>query len=95
MSDREIAWTPERQNTLQAAEDGELHWFNPGGLGGCYIQREQFLFAPENRHPALLLKLAEALVHAEPILVGGQGRRRVRITSRGMELLTKWRARPL
>lgn len=95
MSDREIAWTPERQATLQAAEEGELHWFNPGGLGGCYIQRGQFVFATEKRHPVLPLKLANAVVHAESIMVGHQGRRRVRITSAGMALLAKWRARKL
>lgn len=95
MSERELAYTPERHATLQAAEDGELHWFNPGGLGGSYIQREAFIHRPEQRHPVLLLKLANALVHAEPIIVGHQGRRRVRITSAGMDLLKKWRARSL
>jgi hypothetical protein len=94
MSDREIAWTPDRQDTLQAAEDGELHWFNPCGLGGSYIQREQFVRVPEGKHPALLVA-ANALVHAEHIMVGSQGRRRVRITSAGLALLAKWRARKM
>lgn len=93
MSEREIAWTPDRQDALQAAEDGDLHWFNPGGLGGSYIQREVFVHDRESRHPVLLLMAAQALVHAEPIMVGSQGRRRVRITSAGMDLLAKWRAK--
>lgn len=90
---REIAWTPERQATLQAAVDGELHYFNPGGLGGSYICREVFVRAPENRHPVRPLVEARALVHAEHIMVGSQGRRRLRVTSRGADLLAKWRAR--
>jgi hypothetical protein len=94
-SEREIAWTSDRQDTLMAAENGELHWFNPGGLGGSYIQRETFVHKPDGRHPVLLLLAAQALVHGEHILVGHQGRRRVRITSRGADLLTKWRARSL
>src|SRR4051812_40859631 len=97
MSDgeREIAWTPDRQDTLTAAENGDLHWFNPGGLGGSYIQRETFVHKREGQHPVLLLLAAQAIVHAEPIIVGPQGRRRVRITSRGADLLAKWRARSL
>lgn len=95
MSDRELAYTPERYATLQAAEDGDLHWFNPGGLGGSYIQRETFVHRPEAQHPVLLLMLADALVHAEPIVVGHQGRRRVRVTSAGADLLRKWRTRSL
>lgn len=90
---REITWTPERQAALQAAEDGQLHFFNPGGLGGSYIQREAFVFAKEDRHPVRLLLAAQALVHGEHIMVGHQGRRRLRVTSRGADLLTKWRAR--
>lgn len=93
MSDREIAWTPDRQATLQAALDGDLHLFNPGGLGGSYICREVFVRKPENRHPVRALMMANALVHAEHIMVGSQGRRRVRVTSAGLDLLAKWRAR--
>lgn len=95
MSERELAYTPERHASLQAAEDGDLHWFNPGGLGGSYIQREAFVYAVEGRHPVELLVKAAAIVHAEHIMVGSQGRRRVRITSAGLELLRKWRARQL
>lgn len=95
MSDREIAYTPERHATLQAAMDGELHAFNPGGLGVSYIQRETYVRAPENRHPVRLLLAAQALVHAEHIMVGHQGRRRLRVTSAGADLLAKWRARSL
>lgn len=95
MSDREIAWTPDRQDTLQAAEDGELHFFNPGGLGGSYICRGAFVRKLENRHPVRLLMLANALTHAEHIMVGSQGRRRVRITKAGVDLLAKWRAKKL
>jgi hypothetical protein len=90
---REIAWTPERQETLQAALDGELHWFNPGGLGGSYIQREVFVRKPQDRHPPLLLLAAKAIVHGEYIMIGNQGRRRLRVTSKGADLLAKWRAR--
>jgi len=93
MSDREIAWTPDRLDALQAAEDGELYLFNPGGLGASYISRERFVHFTENRHPVRLLLAAQALVHAEPITIKGQGRRRVRITSRGADLLAKWRSR--
>lgn len=90
---REIAWTPERQQTLQAAEEGEVHFFNPGGLGGSYICREVFVHKPEDRHPVRLLLAAEAIVHGEHIMVGHQGRRRLRVTSKGADLLAKWRAR--
>jgi cell wall-associated NlpC family hydrolase len=93
MNEREIAWTPERQETLQAALDGDLHFFNPGGLGGSYIQRGQFVHKPENKHPVRLLMLAQALVHGEHIMVGHQGRRRLRVTSKGADLLAKWRAK--
>ena len=95
MSDREIAWTPEREATLQAALDGELHAFNPGGLGVSYICREAFVRAPENRHPVRLLLAAQARVHGESIVVGHQGRRRLRVTSKGADLLARWRARQL
>lgn len=95
MSDREIAYTPERHATLQAAMDGELHAFNPGGLGVSYIQREAYVRAPENRHPVRLLLAAQALVHAEPILISGQGRRRLRVTSVGADLLAKWREKAM
>jgi hypothetical protein len=95
MSDREIAYTPERHATLQAAMDGELHAFNPGGLGVSYIQREIFVRASENRHPVRLLLAAQALVHGEHIMVGHQGRRRLRVTSMGADLLAKWRAKAL
>lgn len=90
---RELAWTPERQATLQAAEDGDLHSFNPGGLGRSYIQREVFVYGPDDRHPVLLLLAAEAIVHGEHIMVGHQGRHRLRVTSRGANLLEKWRKR--
>lgn len=90
---REIAWTPERQAALTAAEDGELHYFNPGGLGASYISREVFVHKPEGQHPVLLLLAAEAIVHGEHIMVGHQGRRRLRVTSKGADLLAKWRAR--
>lgn len=95
MSDRELAQTPERRDALTAAEQGELHWFNPGGLGGSYICRETYLHGVQGRHPVELLMQASALVHAEHIMVGHQGRHRVRITSAGLKLLEKWRARPL
>lgn len=95
MSERELAYTPERHATLQAAEDGDLHWFNPGGLGGSYIQHEAFVYGPDDRHPVVLLMKAAALVHGEHIMVGHQGRHRVRITSAGMDLLRKWRDRSL
>jgi hypothetical protein len=90
---REIAWTPERQETLQAAEDGDLYSFNPGGLGRSYIQREAFVHKRDGHHPVLLLLAAEAIVHGEYIMIAGQGRRRLRVTSRGADLLAKWRAR--
>jgi len=93
MSDREIAWTPERQDTLQAAENGELHWFNPGGLGGAYIRRESYVFGPDNRHPVKPLVLANALEHGKHVMVGHQGRRLVCLTAYGRNLLAKWRAR--
>jgi hypothetical protein len=95
MSDRELERTAERQDALTAAEQGELHWFNPGGLGGSYISREVFVHQREGRHPVDLLMQANALVHAEHIMVGHQGRHRVRITAAGMKLLEKWRSRPL
>lgn len=90
---REIAWTPERQATLQDALDGEVHLFNPGGLGGSYLRRGVFIFAREDRHPVRLLLAAQALVHGEHIMVGHQGRRRLRVTRKGVDLLAKWRAR--
>jgi hypothetical protein len=90
---REIAWTSERQETLTAAEDGDLHSFNPGGLGVSYLQREVYVHKPEHQHPVLLLLAAEAIVHSEHIMVGHQGRRRLRVTSKGADLLAKWRAR--
>jgi hypothetical protein len=93
MSDREIAWTPERQQTLQDALDGEVHFFNPGGLGGSYIRRGAFVYAPDDRHPVRQLVRAQALVHGEHIMVGPQGRRRLRVTAKGVDLLAKWRAR--
>lgn len=89
---REIAWTPERQDVLEAAQDGELHWFNPGGLGGSYIRRDAFVFGVEGRHPVRLLVMAEALVHGEQVL-SRPGRRRVALTPTGQHLLEKWRAR--
>jgi hypothetical protein len=94
-NEREIAQTPERQDTLTAAEDGDLHSFNPGGLGVSYICREVFVHKKDGQHPVLLLMAAQALVHGEHIMVGHQGRHRVRITSRGANLLAKWRARSL
>jgi hypothetical protein len=93
MSEREIAWTPERQATLQDALDGEVHFFNPGGLGGSYLRRGAFVYGPDDRHPVRLLVMAQALVHGEHIMVGSQGRRRLRVTSKGVDLLAKWRAR--
>lgn len=93
MSEREIAGTPERQEILQSAEAGELHWFNPGGLGGSYLHRGVFIHKQDRQHPVRLLMEAQALIHAEPIMVNGQGRRRVRITSVGVALLAKWRIR--
>lgn len=91
---REIAWTPERQDTLEAAVAGDLHWFNPGGLGGSYIRRERFVFGVEGRHPVRLLVAAQALVHGEPMM-SRPGRRRVRVTAAGSDLLAKWRAKRL
>ena len=91
MSAQDVGWSELRQDVLQAADDGQLFWRNPGGLGGFYLHRGETVLGRRDKHPVLLLKDAEALVHGDS--ANGAGMRPVLLTDRGRQLLTKWRAR--